>query len=721
MSGNPDVEVEFLGLSLAAAPPVGHLHLELRQGVTALYGENGVGKTRILNAVSELLLGLAEPSQWGAEWMLTGAANPDRMVAAYQRGGIHIRAPLTPATILYDAWRPGFVRQLAGELEPDRVDDAWMLWAMVTTAIRLALPWSDALDDEAEYLLGHGRWLLVPNNGDELAYLCDPDPHRGPLAERWAESDHLWQTSWDGSVRLLEQPGPDLPSQGWLKWQRWKDDGYWDVPSWPLEQKHLPPRPLLPATPEAMGLPAWPEWAGFPVIEAPAAGLLSPVRLINPPVVEDPESAVEHTVRRLATLQPRDGKWYPDEAVTKISSEANAILCELFLDPPELSCSVNDIRRWFLGDRPIEWTASVHRQPPIPLNGLGEAHRRFSSFAIQQATSPAAEIRRGGQPGQRLSTAVIDEPERALHQLAIEPVASGLAAIADYVVVATHASEVLAFADHRYHVTIDESGYASLEQPTMTLTSSSLATEAHRLGLKPDRLVAIADVILLVEGQHDIEVLSAFMAPELARHIVPFVALGGTDGLSSIAESAYLFTTSSAPIVICLDSLDRSVGFDVRQLKEAGSSREQYRVLEELRNQPRYRRQREMRALVELLREAVNHGRLDRLCVFGFSKPDIVRYVDVDLITPREGSWDDLEKQFLESNQVDGWRAGDGRLFKSWIGDGYKVPGVRAASARQVERWKGDLGIQAHRHPDFGELAALLDELHPGGKNPLTS
>ncbi len=447
MRENPNRQVEFSGLSLAAAPPVGHLHLELRRGVTALYGQNGVGKSRILRAISDMLSGLAQRPGWNRNGEpAVNPTPPNAMQAAYQLGGLHIRVPLTPATVVDEAWHPAFIDELAGYLEDDLQQDDRMetypteLWAQLVYTVRTTLPWPDARDDEAEYLLRHGRWLLVPS-GRELAFLCDPDSRRGLLAPRWEASDDLWRTAWRSSFGARSGDTGALYPPARLSWWQGANSGCWEVPEWPMAYGHLSTRPFLPPTPELMGMPDWPEWAAFPVVEAPRAEH-PPRTLVNPPVVEDNESAVEHTVRRIATLRARpDGVWAPEEALARIGVDANAILRDLFVDPPELSGSLKGIRDWFKGDWPLEWTASVHGQPPIPVDRLGDAHRRFSSFAIQQATAPTFEqLRRDGSAFQRLSTAVIDEPERALHQLAIERLAGGLASIADYVLVASHAA-----------------------------------------------------------------------------------------------------------------------------------------------------------------------------------------------------------------------------------------------------------------------------------------
>ena len=119
-----------------------------------------------------------------------------------------------------------------------------------------------------------------------------------------------------------------------------------------------------------------------------------------------------------------------------------------------------------------------------------------------------------------------------------------------------------------------------------------------------------------------------------------------------------------------------------------------------------------MKALLALFAEACEQDRLDRFDVHAFTKPDIVRYIDVELISSRPGSWEDLELQFLKTIGQTKWRAGDGVPFKKWVGPKYAIPGVRSAAHEQVARWANDLGTEAHRHPDFGKLGALLDQLH---------
>ena len=594
-----DDVVEFMGLSLVAGPPVGHLHLPLKPGVTVLYGENGVGKTQILNAVSKLLSGLgANPRpSWTDERVSYSQPAPSSLIeVAYLRGGVHLRLPITPEPGNPGDWRPDFIHEIEqrlgayppGDVDLSRDQLRAERWQQIVGAVRADLPWRDATDAEAEYLLRNGQWLLVADSATTC--LCDPSPSEGWLASRWAESNERWatyieQTDWKHPQDLTRECG-----SGNVVWYPAANE--WSIPS---AEFHIRSgkSPYLPPTPDVLGLPGWPaDWAGFPVVLGPFPQdpLMPLASVVKRPVLESADSAVEHTMRRISSLRPRpDDTWEPTDALNRIVQDANEILTVMFERRLVLSAGVNTTRDWFRGEPPVQWLASVDGRAAIPLDRLGTAHGRFSSFAIQQATSETftAEPRRHPirdfRPQRWLSAAVIDEPERALHQAAIGEVARGLSALAEYVVVASHAPEVLSCAGSRFLVTVDQFGLVRVEQPTIALSTASLKEQAVKLCMAPDKLVSTADVILLVEGQHDVEVLTEFLAPEVQRHILLLLAMGGTDGLSSIAEAAYLFNSSSAPIVVCLDSLDTAVSADLTQIKQLSRRDERRQVLATLR------------------------------------------------------------------------------------------------------------------------------------------
>ncbi len=225
----------------------------------------------------------------------------------------------------------------------------------------------------------------------------------------------------------------------------------------------------------------------------------------------------------------------------------------------------------------------------------------------------------------------------------------------------------------------------------------------------------MVDVVLLVEGPHDEAVVREFLAPELEQALGLVLPLYGTSGLTSVADSRLLFEATSAPFILCLDSLSQSVEADLAHLSELKNG-QRWGFFNRLRNEGRYSNA-AMKKVLECMRVAIESDRLDRLAVHGFGKPDIVRYLDVDLIKPGEtASWEQLEQRFLNSRNppVTRFAAGMGQEFKAWVGDGYKVPGVARAAAEQVGRWNDGLGIAFHRHEDFSRLADRITQLRQG-------
>ena len=205
----PDTRA-LVGVHLCAKPPIGRMAIAFRPGLTALYGKNGVGKTRLLAELSRVLSG-ADPApaylteRAKAQHFVRTTATP--MIATYFRSAVHWVWPLsrvlwedadylTPITEALDA------ALLAAAPEP-AFDDILVLpppnfmelhqarrtmrrgdWDEVVLIVMDRLGF-DAPVEEVEYLLAQGRWLVV-NETSTPAYLCDPNPTDGPLRERWA-------------------------------------------------------------------------------------------------------------------------------------------------------------------------------------------------------------------------------------------------------------------------------------------------------------------------------------------------------------------------------------------------------------------------------------------------------------------------------------------------------------------------------------------------------
>lgn len=77
---NPSMEVTALGCYLEGPAPLGAIQLEFQQGMTVLYGHNGSGKTRMLQAVRDVLEGCRTSGEGRAALHVNVA--PDKQVEA---------------------------------------------------------------------------------------------------------------------------------------------------------------------------------------------------------------------------------------------------------------------------------------------------------------------------------------------------------------------------------------------------------------------------------------------------------------------------------------------------------------------------------------------------------------------------------------------------------------------------------------------------------------
>jgi len=311
----------------------------------------------------------------------------------------------------------------------------------------------------------------------------------------------------------------------------------------------------------------------------------------------------------------------------------------------------------------------------------------------------------------KLSFALVDEPEAALHPAAERQVAQGLKSLADFVVVATHSLQTIDNADHILHVTRGDNGDVQLSRLSVDLTPARRQLEACRLGMTPGSLAALVRVVLVVEGAMDVSVISSFLAPEIEQAGVLLLPLHGTTELTAIPSADYLFHSTDAPVVVCLDNTDakqvRNLLTQLRKFTDKGRRRH---LLQETRSDHSFRRSSEMRKFVDLLDAACEAERLDRIEVFGFRKADIVQYLPVTLIRPDADSWEDLWTDFraLPDTRVG---PGAGKQFKSFVGKGYTVKGVEHA----LDRMRLDLAagrtLSDVRPVEFTRLAMLLAEL----------
>jgi hypothetical protein len=152
---------------------------------------------------------------------------------------------------------------------------------------------------------------------------------------------------------------------------------------------------------------------------------------------------------------------------------------------------------------------------------------------------------------------IVDEPELHLHPLAVNEVASWLRARADegsQVLAATHSPNFLARSTGSAVgvLVAGEDGLALREVSETGL--AALEELAPELGLDRSVWLQMTRAVVVVEGQHDLMVIERFFGDELERHAIRLLALRGTKNTRRFIESEFL-GQAGIPLRVVFDNV----------------------------------------------------------------------------------------------------------------------------------------------------------------------
>jgi energy-coupling factor transporter ATP-binding protein EcfA2 len=744
---------EVLGVQLAAPPPVSRLMFELRPGLTAIYGKNGVGKTNLLRETRRLLALLVEPFHKptvmpgeAPDQVHFGEANvPHPLSLLYCEGGLHVRQPIVDGGAsslqlsLLDARMDSGFRDPGDPLDEEAQPvDGTKEWETDLLYVMSRLPF-DASVDEVEYLLEAGRWLISATPG-QPATICDPDPHDGPLRRHWEKSSAEWKRRWGKRKLELRFDEAAAAMDGHSGWEPTFESRYRLDRQHPLGKRRHPglaDPPGLPPLPDLLGLDPLPDFVAAPVATLCYSTL--DIRSIwETPDADVGAATVQALPFRLERHKARATERFPlagrttEDVLRHVTITANRLLAELFDEPPLLRAHLTTPEDWFRGRAPVRWTASTDLDgPEFDLPRLGRAHRRYAEFAIRRALdqSKTAGARMRGRQAQSqpqaalddladspstddgatptLSFALIDEPEAALHPSAEVTVARGLRNLADFVIVATHSTQVVDNADHVKHMTRPDKGPSRLVPLGVDLDLQHRQFVARQLGQTQGTLALLTRVVLLVEGPMDEAVIRAFLGPELEASRTLMYPMMGTESVPVLPDAGYLFNTTTAPVVVCLDNTDERLMTELKGLlvsEPSKSARRKHLAIARGKND--VKASPEMGKLIDLLSAANDAQRLEQIHPWGFRKRDIVEYLPVDLFRSEAHSWTELKTAFVE-RMGRSWQHGDGKKFKEFVG--ISVRTVEEALDRM--RLDGADGHDKKRPIEFTRLAERLLQL----------
>ena len=344
-------------------------------------------------------------------------------------------------------------------------------------------------------------------------------------------------------------------------------------------------------------------------------------------------------------------------AVEELERQANERYSAVLRDAPLLRLVLKPIHQWFSQDA-VEWRFGVSG---LPLGAMSTAQRKWADWAIAVTLQSFRNRDWAVQPPYLL---LMDEPEGALHRSAEAHMARELSAYAAVegrqVIVATHSPELIDLPDVRVFEVSRAPG--STEAQLSDLRRVDLEA-LEVLGLTPSDLLRRQRGFLLLEGLHDEVLLKTWIGPELEQLRVEILPLRGGSKLPGTVESRVLFDFSDAHVFVLLDNIAREEIADAWLDAQARYLADGHQLAgDELRDRLG-RKPEERQFLGTWLSRALEKGRHERVTPYGLKERDIIEYLPVQALVPGESGWPGLRAEHARAVE-----AGDKRRdFKTWL------------------------------------------------------
>lgn len=390
-------------------------------------------------------------------------------------------------------------------------------------------------------------------------------------------------------------------------------------------------------------------------------------------------------------------------AAEEISIRASKYFSKLMPDAPLLVCEVRDLSQWGINE-PFEWVAkekfrNVHEAESIihnvPILNLSNAQKRWAEFAIKLSMIKSDD--------QRPLLMVLDEPEAGLHRKAERQLASGITQITKEFgakcLLATHSPIFLNDKNNNLiHVNREDSGNTKIG----TLPAE-LSDRLDDYGIDRSDLLQFVNKFVIVEGSHDVWVLEEMFGEEFQSAGVSVLALRGLAKLKllSALDSQFLFRFTGAEIIIFFDNDKKLLVQDVwyRACQAKDRNENFISILEELKSiaQSFGKSQNEYLMIHDFCVQAINENSRGRVKFHGLSKGDIVDYFSPNAFISKSIAhlnFDELRKQY-DREKV------QGQDFKAWL---QKTFGAKFSEKNFKEAVKQSDSI----HPDFTSLLSLI-------------
>jgi len=334
---------------------------------------------------------------------------------------------------------------------------------------------------------------------------------------------------------------------------------------------------------------------------------------------------------------------------------ANQLLLTFMADPPEVSFRFGNPDAWLVGESP-GW---------LGIDGLSFAEWRWAQVAIA-LTAEADDT----------PYLIVDEPERGLHRTAEAYLAEGLRDLVSNgrvrLIAATHSPEFID-ADFGQLIHLERTESSRWGSPK-ELTREDI-DELRSFGLEPTALLGRDRGYLLVEGEHDKQILEGYFADDLRDLRVRVLVMRGARNIVNIFDSEFLVHATDAVLMPLLDDIAMeplkdlwasavAATIDGRRSNAVGVVK---RGLDKIPGKGKD-------AYEPFLIGTITRGDdLQRFFPLGMSKKDVLEYLPVGEIVPGADSWATLWREWSSSPPAMAARSdkankgGLGKAYKDWL------------------------------------------------------
>ncbi len=416
------------------------------------------------------------------------------------------------------------------------------------------------------------------------------------------------------------------------------------------------------------------------------------------------------TLERLSSANPEpvtlsDGSLHFEKSYDDprpISEAASRILASLMTNPPTLHFETS---RFPSFEQPLEWFASIREAPTVRVRLRELSHTQqkwarlsiseaFDTYRASKATSKATVFSKPRSIPPRIL--LLDEPEAGSHRSGETHLAAGLLELSarqnTTVVVGTHCPALLDIPTANLtHVSRNMMGTRVANLPEITRQNIA------EFGMRPSDLLARIRVFLLVEGEHEMQILQHWIGPRLKLLNAELLPMRGAKNYALAVESKVFSEFSDARVVATMDSMRtdvvRRAWLDAKSANAAHGIGDAESVLSSGLKDGGIE---EKKFLKDFLVNALRCGLESRVVLCGMNQPDVIMYLDSEMFVPGR-DWEGLYADFQAAQRS----PNTPNNFKRWLEIRHKIEITHSL----IEKASVELGSKAL--PE--DVAALID------------